>query len=184
MARKRSTYCPDLGNNKSNYTVFIAACGSLRLRTGTNLTETTTMLDARFAPHGAAVLRISLGTMWIAHALLKLFVFTLPGTAQFFASIGLPGMLAYPVFAAELIGGLAILLGFHGRIASALLLPVMVGAALVHVPNGWLFSAAGGGWEYPVFLIAASLAHVLIGDGSLALSNRRAAQPTLRPARA
>ncbi len=142
------------------------------------------MIDARFAPHGAALLRIALGTMWIAHALLKLLVFTLPGTARFFASIGLPGMLAYPVFAAELAGGLAILLGFHGRIASALLLPVMAAAALVHVPNGWLFSGPGGGWEYPAFLIAASVAHVLIGDGTFSLSARHRTQPVLRTARA
>ena len=47
---------------------------------------------------GIAVLRVSLGAMWIAHALLKLLVFTLPGTAQYFASIGFPGFMAYPVF--------------------------------------------------------------------------------------
>jgi len=40
---------------------------------------------------------------------------------------------------------------------------------MVHAGNGWLFTAANGGWEYPAFLIAASLAHVLIGDGALAL---------------
>ena len=43
------------------------------------------------AGHGAALLRIALGIMWITHALLKIFVFTLPGTAQFFESVGLPG---------------------------------------------------------------------------------------------
>ena len=31
------------------------------------------------APYGALVLRVALGTMYIAHALLKLVVFTLPG---------------------------------------------------------------------------------------------------------
>lgn len=117
---------------------------------------------------GALLLRSSLGTMWIAHALLKLLVFTLPGTAQFFTSVGLPGVLAYPVFAAELLGGIAILVGFHGRVASALLLPILLGAAWVHFPNGWLHTSAGGGWEYPVFLAAASAAHALIGDGAWA----------------
>lgn len=53
---------------------------------------------------GITVLRISLGAMWVAHALLKLFVFTLRGTAQYFASIGFPAALAYPLFAAELPG--------------------------------------------------------------------------------
>ena len=116
------------------------------------------------APLGIALLRISLGVMWIAHALLKLFVFTLPGTAQYFASIGLPGFLAYPVIAAEVLGGIALVLGRYARQAALALVPVMAVAAWVHVPNGWVHTSPGGGWEYPVFLIAASIALWLLGD--------------------
>ena len=40
---------------------------------------------------GATLLRISLGIMFIAHSvILKYFMYTLAGTAQYFASIGLP----------------------------------------------------------------------------------------------
>jgi putative oxidoreductase len=126
-------------------------------------------IDASAAPYALLLLRLALGAMWIAHALLKLVVFTLPGTAGFFQSVGLPGFLAYPVFAAELAGGLAIVLGFYGRYVSLALLPILLGAAWVHLPNGWVFTASGGGWEYPVFLAAASLVHWLAGDGALAL---------------
>ena len=35
----------------------------------------------RTQPYGALILRLALGTMFIAHAALKYFVFTLPGTA-------------------------------------------------------------------------------------------------------
>jgi putative oxidoreductase len=118
---------------------------------------------------GLLLLRLSLGTMWIAHALLKLLVFTLPGTAQFFQSVGYPGVLAYPVFALELLGGTALLLGLYARQVSLLLVPVMLAAAWVHVPNGWLFTAKGGGWEYPVFLAISSIVLWLAGDGALAL---------------
>jgi putative oxidoreductase len=118
---------------------------------------------------GITVLRISLGVMWIAHALLKLFVFTLPGTAQYFASIGFPGVLAYPVFAVELLGGLALLFGIYARQVALALVPVMAVAAWVHLPNGWVHTSPGGGWEYPVFLIAASVALWLLGDGAAAL---------------
>ena len=118
---------------------------------------------------GITVLRVSLGVMWIAHALLKLVVFTLPGTAQYFASVGLPGFLAYPVFAAELLGGTALLLGIYARQAALALVPVMAAAAWVHTPNGWVHTSAGGGWEYPVFLIAASIALWLLGDGAAAI---------------
>jgi putative oxidoreductase len=118
------------------------------------------------AAHGAAVLRIALGAMWIAHALLKIAVYTLPGAAKFFETVGLPGVLVYPVVAAELAGGTAILLGLHGRWASLALLPILAVASWVHLPNGWVFTAPNGGWEYPVFLLAASIAHALLGDGA------------------
>ena len=126
--------------------------------------------DARSIAWGAFLLRLSLGTMWISHALLKIFVFTLPGAAKFFDSVGLPGFLVYPVFAAEIIGGTAIALGYRARAVSLLLLPILAVAAWVHWPNGWVFTASGGGWEYPVFLAAASLALALVGDGAFALS--------------
>lgn len=118
---------------------------------------------------GAALLRVSLGVMWIAHALLKWLVFTLPGTASFFDSVGFPGFLAYPVFAAELLGGLALLLGVYARQVSLALLPVMLAAGWVHIHNGWVHTSPGGGWEYPLFLSVASVVQWLLGDGAWSL---------------
>ena len=118
--------------------------------------------------YGVTLIRVSLGIMWIAHALLKLFVFTLPGTAQFFASVGYPGFLAYPVFAVELLGGLASLFGVYARQVSVALVPVMAVAASVHFGNGWVHTSPNGGWEYPVFLTVASVALWLLGDGAFA----------------
>lgn len=115
------------------------------------------------------VLRLSLGLMYLAHAGLKLFVFTLPGTAQFFAGQGLPGALAYAVFGAEAVGGALLLLGVWPRQVALALTPILLGAAWVHAPNGWVFTAAGGGWEYPAFLVAMSLVLWLAGDGAAAL---------------
>lgn len=141
------------------------------------------MIDTRFAPHGALLLRLGLGVMWISHALLKVLVFTLPGTVAFFEKIGFWGPLAYVVVAAELAGGAAILLGFYGRYVSAALIPILAGALMTHLPNGWVFSAADGGLEYPAFLILASAVHALIGDGAYALT--RGELPGLaRPQRA
>ena len=125
------------------------------------------------ADYGITVLRVSLGIMWVAHALLKLFVFTLPGTAQFFQSVGFPGFLAYPVFAIELLGGIALVLGIYARQASLLLVPILAVATSVHIGNGWVFTSKGGGWEYPVFLISASLALWLAGDGALSLKRSK-----------
>jgi len=129
------------------------------------------MIDPRTAPWAAFVLRITLGVMFIAHALLKYFVFTLPGTAKFFESLGLPGPLAYVVFWTELVGGVLILAGLYSRWVAAALIPVLLGAAWAHAGNGWVFSAPNGGWEYPVFLAMAALVQVLLGDGRYALIN-------------
>lgn len=127
------------------------------------------MINANTAPYAALLLRLSLGVMFIAHALLKLVVFTLPGTVKFFETLGYPGFLAYVVFGAELVGGVMLVLGVYTRWVSLALVPILIGAALVHVPNGWVFSAPNGGWEYPVFLAVASLVQALLGDGALAL---------------
>jgi len=138
------------------------------------------MIDNRTAPYAALVLRVTLGVMYIAHSLvLKYFMYTLPGTAQFFASIGLPPALAYLTFWAELVGGILLVAGIGTRWIAIGLIPILAGATWVHAGNGWVFSAANGGWEYPVFLIAASVVLALLGDGRYALGNRVAA-PQLR----
>ena len=118
---------------------------------------------------GALLLRVALGTMFIAHALLKYYVFTLPGTAQFFASLGLPPGLGYLTFAAELAGGVLLVLGVYARWAALALVPLLLGATWAHSGNGWLFSGANGGWEYPAFLSVAAVVQFLVGDGALAL---------------
>ncbi len=127
------------------------------------------MIDNRTAPFAGLALRVSLGVMFIAHAYLKIAVFTLPGTAQFFEAVGFPGFLAYPVTFAELIGGALLVLGVYTRVVAVALIPVLAGATLVHLGNGWVFSAEGGGWEYPAFLIVASAVQALLGDGAYAL---------------
>jgi len=92
--------------------------------------------------------------MFIAHSIiLKWLTFTLAGTAQYFESIHLPGFLAYVVFAAEAIGGALLVAGVQTRIVALGLIPILVGALWVHSGNGWVFENAGGGWEYPLFLI-------------------------------
>ena len=132
------------------------------------------MIDSRTAPYAALILRLTLGVMFIAHSLvLKYFMYTLPGTAQFFESLGLPGALAYLTFWAELLGGIALVAGFATRWVALALIPILIGATWVHIGNGWVFSAANGGWEYPVFLIAASLAQSLLGDGKYALTLKK-----------
>jgi putative oxidoreductase len=131
------------------------------------------MIDSRTAPYAATLLRVSLGAMFIAHSLvLKYLTFTLPGTAQFFQSLGLPATLAYATFWAELVGGVLLVAGVGTRWVALALIPILAGATWVHAGNGWVFNAPNGGWEYPVFLMVASLVQALLGDGRYALANR------------
>ncbi|MEA2119588.1 DoxX family protein [Halovibrio sp. HP20-59] len=123
-------------------------------------------------PHAISLLRVSLGVMALAHGLLKVFVFTLPGTVGYFESLGLSGFLAYLTIAAEVGGGAALILGVYTRWVSLALVPVLLGAAWVHLGNGWMFSNTGGGWEFPVFWTLALIVQAGLGSGRWVLSNR------------
>lgn len=128
------------------------------------------MIDTRTAPYAALILRLSLGILFLAHAGLKIFVFTPAGTASFFSSLGLPGWLAYVTIAWELIGALALILGVAPRLAAIAMIPVLLGAIFtVHGPAGFFFTNPNGGWEFLGFWIVGLLALALIGDGAYAL---------------
>ena len=120
--------------------------------------------------YGALILRLALGVMYLSHGLLKVFVFTLPGTAAFFASQGFPSWTAYVVVAAELLAGAALIAGFQVRLVALAGIPILLGALVGHLPNGWVFSAPNGGWEYPAFLIVASVVQALVGAGAYAVN--------------
>ena len=121
------------------------------------------------APHAIALLRISLGAIFLAHGLvLKFMTFGLAGTMGFFGSLGYPPMLGAVVALAEISAGLALVLGVLVRPAALLMLPILLGATLTHAGNGWVFNATGGGWEFPAFLTLATLAQAGLGAGALA----------------
>lgn len=122
---------------------------------------------------GATVLRIALGLLFLAHAAIKLFVFTPAGTAAFFQSLGLPGPLAYLTIAAEVAIGLAMVLGMYARWFALPGIVLLLGTIVtVHGHNGFAFNSQGGGWEYPAFWALALAVQWLLGDGALTLRSR------------
>jgi putative oxidoreductase len=132
------------------------------------------MTDTK-AAYGALLLRVSMGVMFLAHGLLlKVMTFGPAGTAGFFQSIGYPAALAYIVIAAEIAGGIALILGVWVRLVSLLFVPILLGAVWQHAGNGWLFGAPGGGWEFPAFWTVALLVQALLGAGAHALGDRLA----------
>ncbi|GGC51258.1 quinol oxidase [Siccirubricoccus deserti] len=133
------------------------------------------MIDERTTtPYAALLLRLSMGTLFLAHgALLKLGTFGLAGTMGFFGSLGYPPILGAVVAIAETLGGLALIAGVGVRAVSLALVPIMLGATLQHIPNGWVFSRAGGGWEFPAFWTVLLLVQAGLGAGAHALDGRR-----------
>lgn len=124
------------------------------------------MTDAVQTQYAAFILRVSLGAMTLAHGLMKIFVFTVPGTVGFFESLGYPGFFAYLVIAGEVLGGLALIAGFWTRYVALALVPILIGATLTHAGNGWVFSNPNGGWEFPAFWTVALIVQALLGDGA------------------
>lgn len=131
------------------------------------------MSNPEMAAYAALLLRLALAAMFFAHAWVKIKVFTPAGSAKYFESLGLPGFVAYLTMAAEIGGGILLLLGIETRWVSILLIPLIAGTiVLVHGKNGWLFSNKDGGWEFPAFWIVGLIVLALLGDGAAALGPR------------
>ena len=132
------------------------------------------MTLAQQSDYAALLLRVATGGLFVAHGLLKVLVFTIPGTVGYFESLGLPAIFAYLTILAEIGGGLALIVGFQTRVVSLALVPVLIGAAVLgHGANGWVFSNEGGGWEFPAFWAVVQLSLVMLGDGAYALKPRK-----------
>lgn len=131
----------------------------------------------RIAPCAALLLRLALGAIWLSHAFLKLAAFSMPALAGFLNAQGMPTPIAWPVALLELAGGVLIILGIHGRVASLALLPLLAGALVAHTGNGWTAIVPGGGWLYPSLLMMATLLHLRAGDGAAALLQEPSSKP-------
>lgn len=120
----------------------------------------------------ALILRVPVGIILIAHGAQKLFGwfggYGLEGTGQWMASIGLePGyLMALMAGSAEFFGGIALVLGLLTRPAALVVAFTMVVAIVTtHLSNGLFMS--NNGYEYALTLLAASLALMIQGGGSL-----------------
>ena len=118
--------------------------------------------------YGATITRLSLGVILLAHGLLKVFVFTIPGTVGFFESLGLPAIIAYLTIFGEIAGGAALIAGLYTRLTALLSVPILLGATWAHAGNGWVFSNQGGGWGFPALLVVMAIAVAVQGSGSFA----------------
>ncbi len=125
---------------------------------------------------GLLVLRIVAGLIFAAHGAQKAFGWwSGPGFAGWRAAMermGLqpPGLWAAVSTAAELVGGLLLVIGLLTPLAAA----ALVGQAIVmilhvHLPHG--FWNAKGGFEFPLALGAIALALVIMSGGAASLDH-------------
>ncbi|TDF94504.1 DoxX family protein [Paenibacillus piri] len=103
------------------------------------------------------IVRILLGGMFIGHGIAK-FQMGLANVAGWFDSIGLPGMFGYVVAYLELLGGVALIVGFATRYISIIYVLLMIGAiVVVKLPMGLLGNAQAAGFELELAYMLAAL---------------------------
>ena len=115
------------------------------------------------------MLRVVVGTIFVAHGAQKLFVFGLAGVTGAFGQMGvpLPEITGPLVALLEFFGGLALAVGLLTRWAALGLAINMLGAALlVHAKGGFFLPS---GIEYTLALGVASLAFAVMGAGDYSL---------------
>lgn len=133
---------------------------------------------------GPTVLRLAVGTVFIAHGWVKLLSALgggAPETAAQLEALAFraPSAVALTLGGVEAAGGVALLLGaYTGWTAFALILTTAVTGWKLHLPNGlflnWsLLPGVGHGFEFDLLLIGALLCLMLTGAGSLSVDRAR-----------
>jgi putative oxidoreductase len=128
-----------------------------------------------------AILRVSVGAIFIAHGSQKLFSFGFAGVSGAFGHMGIPfaGFMGPFIALLEFFGGIALVLGLLTRLAALGLVFNMLGAiAFVHLSNGFFLP---NGYEYALSLALSSLVLVFSGAGEYsvdALLGRKAGVQT------
>lgn len=120
---------------------------------------------------GAVVLRFVLGVTFLVHGIVK-FQGGIENIAGWFASIGLPGGLAYVVAFLEVVGGIALIVGLGVKIVSALLALVMIGAIFkVKLAVGFLGNGQMAGYELDLALLTIAVYLALNGSRMMGLDS-------------
>ncbi|MEK4537980.1 MULTISPECIES: DoxX family protein [Peribacillus] len=121
---------------------------------------------------GQVFLRIILGLTFFIHGVSK-FQGGIGNTAGFFDSLGIPGFMAYVVAFIELVGGLALIVGFGTRIVSILFVVIMLGAIFTaKLPAGFLGNGQMAGYELDLALLAMSVYLACANRSLFSLDNK------------
>lgn len=126
---------------------------------------------------GLLPLRLAVGAVFLMHGGQKLLIFGLGGTTGFFGQIGIQpaAFWAVVVTFAELLGGLALVLGLLSRYAALILSGDMIVAIITfHRSRGFFLPE---GYEFALTLLGASLTLLLTGPGPRSLDRSLGLEP-------
>jgi putative oxidoreductase len=120
---------------------------------------------------GKLILRLTVAILVLFHGAAKLIN---PGSLEFIggtlSNIGLPPVMSYGVYVGEVLAPLMVIIGFHCRIGSLLIVVNMI-FAIVLVHTGDIFSLTqDGGWalELQASFLFGGLAIAMLGSGKFA----------------
>ena len=120
----------------------------------------------RLQPLGLLALRLVLGAIMIAHGFPKAFG-GVHHHVEIVRGLGIPGWLAYLSIAAELGGGIFLVVGFLTRfVALSVLIDMLVAIFGVHFKNGFL---GQGNYQFPLALAAMAFSLIFFGAGPIAI---------------
>jgi len=134
----------------------------------------------KWRDEGHLILRVVTGLAFFYHGYVKVFTMGVENVGPFFANFGIPasGLMAYLVSYGELLGGLALMLGFLTHWVAKANILIMLGAiGFVHwgAEGGWFNGyGADGGYEYQLLLLAVSFYFFVTGSGKYSLDAKRA----------
>ena len=125
--------------------------------------------SARQLDIALAVLRVTVGAIFIAHGAQKLFVYGFGGVTGAFTQMGIPfpGFMGPVIALVEFFGGIALVIGLLTRLAALGIACDMIGAIMfVHFKGGFFLPA---GYEYALSIIASNVALMLAGGGQFSI---------------
>ena len=144
------------------------------------------------AAWGAALLRVSLGVIFVMHGYVGFAVLGPATIAGYTTAMGYPAtagpLLAWYLIVAHVVGGALMVVGFLTRPAALAQVPIMGSALfLYHWPQGFFLRGAametpGGprlvavGYEYALLVFVATVSCVLIGPGAASFDAGRGAR--------
>ena len=130
------------------------------------------MIDSRMAPYATLLLRVTLGSLAIAHLYWKFFIRADgAGLGSWWTNLnnnGYPDFVVWYVLSAEFAGAILLIPGIFTRWVALYCLPLMLAAAHFWIfRTGFFFTSAGA--ELPLLWSIGLLVQAGLGDGAHAL---------------